>query len=86
MHNAGATPFNNYPSIVVQSDHPMVTSLAPGAQLFGISAGESTELSVVFEADEAIARGTDVTFTIQMASIGIVCPNGDTVEVVATIE
>jgi hypothetical protein len=85
LYNSGAD-YGNYPSIVVESDHPMVTSPTPGNQLFAIFGGQSIELSVVFEADDAIARGTDVTFTIHMASLDTVCPNGDTVEVVATVE
>jgi hypothetical protein len=85
LYNSGAD-YGNYPSIVVESDHPMVTSPNPGNQLFVIFEGQSIELSVVFEADDAIARGTEVTFTIHMASLDTVCPNGDTVEVVATIE
>lgn len=85
MHNPGPD-YTDYPSIIVESDDPLVTSAAPGNQLFAILEDMSTELMVTFDADDAIAPGTEVTFTIRMASLDVVCPNGDVIEVQATVE
>lgn len=86
MHNGGSEDFLDYPSIIVESDDPLVTSGAPGNQLFGILAGDSVDIFVQFDADDAITPGSDVTFTIRMATLDTPCPNGDSVEVVGTIE
>ena len=85
MHNNGPD-FLDYPSIIVESDDPLVTSGAPGHQLFGILEDQSVEISVVFDADRAIAPGTDVEFTIRMAVLDVVCPNGAVAQVQATVE
>jgi hypothetical protein len=85
MHNPGPD-FLDYPSIVVESDNALVTSGAPGNQLFGILMDQSIDIYATFDADDSIAHGTDVTFTIRMASLDNVCPNGDSVEVVGTVE
>lgn len=84
MYNPGPD-FLDYPSIVVESDDPLVTSAAPGNQLFAILEDQSVELMVTFDADDAIASGTEVTFTIRMAVLETVCPNGDAIDVQATV-
>ncbi len=78
--------FVDYPSIVVESDHPQVTSAAPNNSLFAILTGQAVPLSVVFIADRAVPPGTEVTFTIRMATLETVCPNGAVVEVAGTVQ
>lgn len=85
MYNPGPE-YTNYPSIIVESDNPLVTSGMPNFSLFAILEDMSAEVSVVFEADDAIEPGTEVTFTIRMASLDQVCNNGDVAEVSAIIE
>ncbi|MBX7078120.1 MAG: hypothetical protein K1X88_02965 [Nannocystaceae bacterium] len=78
--------FLDYPSIVVESDHDLVTSASPNNSLFGILQGQAVPLSVVFDADASVPSGTQVTFTIRMATLDTVCPNGAVVEVVGTVQ
>ena len=85
MYNPGPE-YTNYPSIVVESDNPLVTSGMPNFSLFAILEDMSAEVSVTFAADDAIEPGTEVTFTIYMASLDQVCANGDEIEVSATVE
>jgi hypothetical protein len=85
MYNPGPD-FTNYPSIIVEADDPLVTSGMPNNSLFAILEGMSTEIFVVFEADDAVEPGTEVTFTISMATLDQPCPNGDSIEVTATVE
>ena len=85
MHNPGPD-YISYPSIIVESDNPLVTSGMPNNSLFAILEDQSLEIYVTFEADDATLAGTEVTFTIRMASLDNVCPNGDAVEVSAILE
>jgi hypothetical protein len=85
MYNPGPY-YGDYPSILVESDNPLVTSGMPSVSLFGIGEDSSVDLSVMFAADDAIEPGTEVTFVIYMASLDQVCGNGDETEVSATVE
>ena len=85
MYNPGPE-YTNYPSIVVESDNPLVTSGMPNFSLFAILEDMSTEVSVTFAADDSVESGTEVTFTIYMASLDMVCANGDSIEVTATVD
>jgi len=59
----------NYPGIIMESDHPGVTTAAPYNALFLIGAQQMAELGITFDADPAIPVGTVVTFTVTMQNI-----------------
>jgi hypothetical protein len=77
----------DYPGIRVTSSHPSVTGPSTENWFFGMFAGQSEPLAVTFSASADAAPGAVVTFTIEVASLGLMgCEGVATLDVAATLE
>jgi hypothetical protein len=77
----------DYPGIRVTSSHPGVTDASAENWFFGMFAGQSEPLGVAFQASADAAPGTVVTFTVEVASLGLMgCEGVATLDVAATLE
>ncbi|MEM7151191.1 MAG: hypothetical protein AAF799_00040 [Myxococcota bacterium] len=85
LDNTGGIDVFSYPGLVVESDHPGVTTRAPGNHLFGLPAGEQATLQVVFEADASVMPGTEVEFTLYADALNQECTTLDTTTVTAIV-
>jgi len=85
LHNTGGADFLYYPGIKVSADHPLVTSGQPENWFYAIFADMQSPLGVTFVADESIAPGAAVTFTIEVVVLGKSCPDLASVTVKATV-
>jgi hypothetical protein len=84
LHNPGQA-FWLYPGILVEADHPGVTSANPTNYLYGIENNASAPLSVVFDAAGNVPGGTVVNFTIHVDALNPGCPGLAQTQVQATI-
>ena len=66
--NQGEDHFN-YPGLLTSTDTDNVTSDSPEFWWFGITAGETYEVSLDFTADDSISDGTVVTFIASAYSL-----------------
>lgn len=84
--NLGPDYFD-YPGIRVSSSHLTVTEATAENWFFGMFAGQSEPLGVVFQAAPDAVPGTTVTFTVTMSSLALPdCEGAPTLDVSATLE
>lgn len=83
LTNGGADNFF-YPGVAVSSDVAAVTS--SGNTLFGLFAGQTTELDISVSADASVPIGTEVGLTFTVNSINEACAGLEEAVVSATLE
>ncbi len=83
LTNGGADNFF-YPGVAVSSDVAAVTS--SGNTLFGLFAGQTTELDISVLADASVPIGTEVGLTFTVNSINEACAGLEEAVVNATLE